>query len=88
MEKAIVSTRVGAEGLDLQHGKEILLEDEPSAFARAVCHLLAKSALREEMGRAARGKVDRYYSFGALQASVRKVLNSLEPRRAEPVNAN
>lgn len=88
MGKAIVSTRVGAEGLDLQHGKEILLEDEPEAFAKAIHYLLANPLFREELGRAARCKVEKYYSFGALRESLRKVLSSLGPKRIVPVSAN
>jgi glycosyltransferase involved in cell wall biosynthesis len=38
--KAIVSTSVGAEGINAKHGKDILLIDEPSEFANAVIRLL------------------------------------------------
>jgi glycosyltransferase involved in cell wall biosynthesis len=88
MGKAIVSTRVGAEGLLLHHGGEILLEDEPEAFAKAIRDLLANPSLREELGRAARSKVERHYSFPALRESLRKVLSSLDTRRSVPVGAN
>ena len=36
MGKAMVSTRVGAEGLDFVNGEEIIIADEPLAFARAL----------------------------------------------------
>jgi glycosyltransferase involved in cell wall biosynthesis len=38
--KAIVSTQIGAEGINAKHGKDILLIDEPSEFANAVIRLL------------------------------------------------
>ena len=40
MSKAIVSTSIGAEGLDLKDGAEIFIADEPTVFANAVTRLL------------------------------------------------
>ena len=34
--KAVVSTTVGAEGLDVHHGRDIILADDPRSFAQAV----------------------------------------------------
>src|SRR5271157_1043845 len=67
MEKSIVSTRVGAEGLEFQNGEEILLEDDPVAFAGAVAALLANPSLRARLGRGARRRVERQYSFEVLR---------------------
>jgi glycosyltransferase involved in cell wall biosynthesis len=38
--KATVSTSIGAEGLDVQHGRNILLADDPAQFAKHVVGLL------------------------------------------------
>ena len=57
MAKPIVSTRVGAEGLDFVDGEEIILADEPKLFARAVADLLAEPARRKMLGEAARRRV-------------------------------
>ena len=38
--KAIVSTQIGAEGINAEHEKEILLFDNSDAFAYAIIHLL------------------------------------------------
>ena len=48
MEKPIVSTTVGAEGLPVRDGLELLLADSPKAFAAAVVRVLndAESAKR------------------------------------------
>ena len=35
MEKAIVSTSIGAEGLPVTNGEEIVLADTPESFAEA-----------------------------------------------------
>ena len=61
MGKAIVSTRLGAEGIDAVQGRDILLEDQPAAFADAVVRLLAEPSLAAAIGRSARRlAVDRY----------------------------
>jgi glycosyltransferase involved in cell wall biosynthesis len=49
--RAVVSTRIGAEGLAVTHGKDILLEDEPDAFAAAVVRLLTDADRRREIAR-------------------------------------
>ena len=53
MEKAVVSTTVGAEGLPLTHGVELLLADEPRAFADAVVKVLSDSEYAAELGQRA-----------------------------------
>ncbi len=46
MGKAIVSTRVGTEGLPVIHGKYVILADQPHEFAESVIHLLGIRLLR------------------------------------------
>ena len=53
MGKATVSTSVGAEGLNVQQGRDILLADEPGRFAAHVVNLLRDEILRREFERAA-----------------------------------
>jgi glycosyltransferase involved in cell wall biosynthesis len=50
MEKPIVSTTVGAEGLPVRDGVELLLADSPSAFADAVVRVLSDEAFAERLG--------------------------------------
>ncbi len=51
--KAVVSTTVGAEGLDVHHGRDIMLADDPGSFAQAVIMLLRDRELRRRYERAA-----------------------------------
>jgi len=46
--KAVVSTSIGAEGLDVHHGKDIILADQPKAFGDAVIMLLRDEGLRRK----------------------------------------
>jgi glycosyltransferase involved in cell wall biosynthesis len=61
MGKAIVSTTLGAEGIDAVNGKEILITDDPADFADAVLRLLGDPALAAQIGASARrAAVERY----------------------------
>jgi glycosyltransferase involved in cell wall biosynthesis len=50
---AVVSTAIGAEGLDVQDGKNILIRDAAVPFADALTGLLRNVAERRRIGRAA-----------------------------------
>jgi polysaccharide biosynthesis protein PslH len=60
MGKAVVSTTVGAEGLPVTDGRDIVLADEPARFAEAVVRLLRDTGARQRIGRGARLVVERY----------------------------
>jgi polysaccharide biosynthesis protein PslH len=45
--KAVVSTTMGAEGLDVHNGKDIVIAELPGKFAEAVVSLLLKDDLRQ-----------------------------------------
>lgn len=79
MGKPIVSTTLGAEGLELVSGRDIMIADEPQPFAEAIAALLADPARRQAMGLAARERVEALYSVRALRKGVRPALESLEP---------
>jgi len=74
MAKPIVSTRLGAEGLDFVEGQEIVLEDEPERFADAVSRLLKDASRRRQMGQAARSRVEKQYGIATLRSAWREVL--------------
>jgi glycosyltransferase involved in cell wall biosynthesis len=58
--RAVVSTPLGAEGLDLTDGRELLLARGPEDFAAAVVGLLRDPGHRQELGRQARRAAERY----------------------------
>jgi polysaccharide biosynthesis protein PslH len=58
--KATVSTTVGAEGLDVCHGRDILLVDDPTAFANSVASILQQDDLRRRLESAAAATAARY----------------------------
>ena len=57
--RAIVSTSIGAAGIAVEDGRDILLRDEPEAFADAVAGLLDDSTRRLGLGDAGRVSFER-----------------------------
>jgi glycosyltransferase involved in cell wall biosynthesis len=75
MGKAVVSTSVGAEGLPVEHTKNIILADSPEEFASQVVRLLRDQRAREAIGRAARKLVEENYSWASVATSFEGVLH-------------
>src|SRR5262245_54057848 len=65
MRKAIVSTTIGAEGLDVNHGRDILLADDPRVFADHVIDLL-RDRSRRMMIEAAAGEQATKYDWSVV----------------------
>jgi polysaccharide biosynthesis protein PslH len=78
MGKAVVATRIGAEGIEVRHGHDILLADTPADQAREISRVLEDDALRVRLGDAARDTAISHYSWRAasqaFEAFVRKLV--------------
>jgi polysaccharide biosynthesis protein PslH len=78
MGKAIVSTALGAEGIEAVPGRDLLIEDQPAAFADAVNRLLAKPDLAANIGQSARRLAVQQYAWSgaatALERFYREIL--------------
>ncbi|MFZ0944529.1 MAG: glycosyltransferase [Syntrophobacteraceae bacterium] len=73
--KPVVSTTIGAEGIDLRDGEEILLRDAPGSFAEACILLLKDRTLAVKIGRAARSVVARKYDRNNAVNRIRMYLS-------------
>jgi glycosyltransferase involved in cell wall biosynthesis len=69
MEKAIVSTSIGAEGLPVTNGEEIVLADTPETFADAVIKLLKDEQLATHIGQRAAARVRREFGWNTVAES-------------------
>jgi glycosyltransferase involved in cell wall biosynthesis len=63
MGKAVVSTRIGAEGLPVVSGEHFIEADEPEDFARAVVALIREPERRKRLELAGRMLVEERYSW-------------------------
>lgn len=66
MGKAMVSTSIGCEGLDVRSDQHLLVADSPDLFAEKTVRLLQDPSRRETLGRAARELVERRYSWRTI----------------------
>jgi glycosyltransferase involved in cell wall biosynthesis len=66
MEKPIVSTSIGAEGLPVTDGKEIVLADTPELFADAVVKLLKDPRVADEIGQCAAARVRKEFGWESV----------------------
>lgn len=73
MERAVVSTTIGAESLGLRDGEHIRIADGPADFARAVVDLLRDPAQRAHLGAAGRAHVAARYDWGGVVSRVEAV---------------
>lgn len=73
-QKAVVSTSIGAEGLPVLSGKDIVLCDDPGDFAHKVTELLRDSRQRSEIARQARQLVETKYSWHSVAECLESVL--------------
>ena len=75
MQRAVISTRLGAEGLPVDSGHDILLADEPEDFARSALSVLSSSTLRDRLAASARKKVAQHYSWDHVAAQMEAILS-------------
>lgn len=84
MGKAVVSTTIGAEGLPVRHGENILIADTPDEFAGAVVELLRDSVRRTSLGQAARELVVRGHSWDSVGRHFESVLETFARMGGRP----
>lgn len=78
MGMAVVSTSIGAEGIPVTDGQELILANSPEEFASSVDELLGDDARRSALGNAAREFVHRNFDWKTIQAGIRKTYLQLE----------
>ena len=66
MGKPVVSTSVGCEGLAAADGENILIRDEPAAFAEAVLGVLNDATLGRRLGAGGRATAERLYGWNVV----------------------
>ena len=86
MQKAVVSTTVGAEGLNLVDQQEIVLADRPNQFADSVIELLSDSERRQNLGLKGRERVEQDYGWSSIGHKLRQVYQNLLQPKAQQAN--
>jgi polysaccharide biosynthesis protein PslH len=82
MGKAMVSTSIGCEGIDVRPGEHLLVADTPEAFAEATVSLLRNPAQRQALGRAARARAETVYAWERVGERLLQAYAQAEQTRA------
>lgn len=88
MAKPIVSTRLGAEGIDVSDGKDVLFADDPAAFAAAIGRVLDDPALGACLGNNARRLAEERYSWDAAAERLERFYFELREEPARMARAS
>ena len=70
----MVATSMAAEGMGLVHEKDILIADDPEAFAREVVRLYDDEALWQQLSVAGKQNIEDRFSFALAEKQLRAVL--------------
>jgi sugar transferase (PEP-CTERM/EpsH1 system associated) len=82
MEKAMVSTSLGCEGIDVEHNRHLLIADDAAAFAAAVLQLLDDPQRARSLATAGRGLVESRYRWESVVGELESFYGELLERRA------
>jgi glycosyltransferase involved in cell wall biosynthesis len=77
----IVSTTIGAEGIEIRDGENILLADDATTFAEAVTRLLTDDALATRMRLNGRRWVEERYNWRTVYDKVGAIYQELAPAK-------
>jgi glycosyltransferase involved in cell wall biosynthesis len=64
--RPVVSTTLGAEGLELEPERDLLIADQPEALAESIARLLNDPQARNAMAERARRQVEKQYDWAAI----------------------
>jgi glycosyltransferase involved in cell wall biosynthesis len=79
---AVVSTSAGAEGLDADYGRHLIVADRPDEFARAVVQVAGDAGLRRRLGEAGRAFVAERFRADQRCAALAALLQDVAAGRA------
>jgi glycosyltransferase involved in cell wall biosynthesis len=72
--RAVVSTTMGAEGVQARDGEHVVIADDPERFAGAMVRLFQDPAERRRMGAAARRLAEERYDWRVVKGRFEALL--------------
>ena len=73
----VVTTSIGAEGIDLKHDEHALICDDSDEFSTSVLELLSNSEKWKTMSKASRALANQKYTWQTHLKEIEKELNSI-----------
>jgi glycosyltransferase involved in cell wall biosynthesis len=77
MGKAVVSTTIGAEGLQVTQGENILISDEQYQFASQIFELIKNKSLKEKLSLNGRILVEKQYDWSIIAKNLNTLLHTI-----------
>lgn len=77
MKKAVISTSIGCEGVDVEDGRDILIADKPKDFAEKTIELIKNARLRRILGENARAKTVSLYNWDTITEKIEDIYKKL-----------
>lgn len=71
----VVATSAAVEGMHVRGGEDVLVADEPAAFAAAIVRLYGDESLWNTLSANGLANVERHFSFAAARAAVQKLFD-------------
>jgi GT2 family glycosyltransferase/glycosyltransferase involved in cell wall biosynthesis len=79
----VVSTTIGAEGMHLTHGENILVADTPRQFAQCIVQLHREPALWERLSINSLKNIQEHFSFATAKRDLKALLSELKVIRSQ-----
>ncbi|MEX2367711.1 MAG: glycosyltransferase [Pseudohongiellaceae bacterium] len=74
----VVTTTVGAEGMNLVHEQDVLIADSPEDFARQVLRAYSDESLWQKLSAAGIRNIEEHFSFQLAERQLLEILDRLE----------
>lgn len=72
----VVATRLGADGLEAENGRHLLIADSPEDFARACLRLLQDRGLRKYLADEGHAHVRKHYTWESIEGKVHEIVGA------------
>ena len=76
--KLVVTTSVGAEGIEAKPDKEIIIADDPKKFAKKTVYFLKHLEEAQEIGKGARRVIEEKYDWKVINVKIQQVYREFE----------
>jgi sugar transferase (PEP-CTERM/EpsH1 system associated) len=86
MAKPVISTTIGAEGLPLRDGRELLIADHPERFAEAVVRVMTDERLAARIGEQAYRCVTEQFGWGRAASAFSQICERAARRKSPQRN--
>jgi len=77
MAKPVVTTSVGAEGIDIKNGEHLLIADNPQDFAEKTLYLLRHPEYATKLGNTGRKRMVEHYDWEIIGKKMSEIYEKL-----------